>query len=50
MHIYTHKHKGTCHERLTASHGFLTYFTKVTKEGLTLSMKSLAPKETIYLK
>lgn len=49
---YTHKykHKGTCPERLTASYGFLTYFTKVTEGGLTLNMNTLAPKETTYLK
>lgn len=46
--IGTHKQKGTCHDHSTASHGFLTYFIKVSKGRL--SMKTLAPKETIYLK
>lgn len=49
IHTHVSKHKGTCHEHL-ANYGFLAYFTKVTKEGLTLSMKTLAPKEIICLK
>lgn len=48
--IGTHKHKGFCHDHLTASHGFLTYFIKVSKGRLALSMKALAPKETMYLR
>lgn len=48
--IDTHKHKGTCHDHLSASHVFLTYFIKVSKGRLTLSMKTSAPKETMYLK
>lgn len=46
----THKHNGTCHDHLTVSHGFLAYFIKVSQGRLTLSVKTLAPKETVYLK
>lgn len=45
-----HKHKGTCPEHLTASYGFLNYFTKAIDGGLTLNMNTSSPKETIYQK